>query len=62
MEWNRARDFFREMESENQLILDAAGEGIYGINLEGKTTFVNMARRRCWAGPRRICLVRTSTP
>lgn len=43
MEWNRARDFFREMESENQLILDAAGEGIYGINLEGKTTFVNRA-------------------
>lgn len=43
MEWNRARDFFREMEDENRLILDAAGEGIYGINLEGKTTFVNNA-------------------
>lgn len=43
LEWNRARDFFREMESENRLILDAAGEGIYGINLEGKTTFVNNA-------------------
>lgn len=43
MEWNRARDFFREMESDNQLLLDAAGEGIYGINLEGKTTFVNRA-------------------
>ncbi len=43
MEWNRARDFFREMENENRLILDAAGEGIYGINLEGKTTFVNNA-------------------
>jgi PAS domain S-box-containing protein len=43
MEWNRARNFFREMESENRLILDAAGEGIYGVNLEGKTTFVNNA-------------------
>ncbi len=43
MEWNRAKDFFREMENENRLILDAAGEGIYGINLEGKTTFVNNA-------------------
>lgn len=43
MEWDRARDFFREMENENRLILDAAGEGIYGINLEGKTTFVNNA-------------------
>jgi PAS domain S-box-containing protein len=43
MEWDRARDFFREMENENRLILDAAGEGIYGINLEGKTTFVNKA-------------------
>lgn len=43
MEWNRARDFFQEMERENRLILDAAGEGIYGIDLEGKTTFVNNA-------------------
>ena len=43
MEWNRAKDFFREMENKNRLILDAAGEGIYGINLEGKTTFVNDA-------------------
>lgn len=42
-EWDRVRDFFREMENENRLILDAAGEGIYGINLEGKTTFVNNA-------------------
>ena len=43
MEWNRARAFFAEMENENRLILDAAGEGIYGINLEGKATFVNNA-------------------
>jgi len=43
MEWKRARVFFAEMENENRLILDAAGEGIYGINLEGKATFVNNA-------------------
>ena len=43
MEWNRAHDFFQEMESQNKLILDAAGEGIYGVDLDGKTTFVNNA-------------------
>lgn len=43
MEWNRAHDFFQEMESQNRLILDAAGEGIYGVDLDGKTTFVNNA-------------------
>lgn len=43
MEWNRAHNFFLEMESQNRLILDAAGEGIYGVDLEGKTTFVNNA-------------------
>lgn len=42
-EWNRAHDFFQEMESQNRLILDAAGEGIYGVDLDGKTTFVNNA-------------------
>lgn len=45
-EWNKARHFFREMENENRLILDAAGEGIYGVNLEGKTTFVNNAAQQ----------------
>jgi PAS domain S-box-containing protein len=30
----------------NQLILRAAGEGIYGVNAEGKTTFVNPAAAR----------------
>lgn len=43
MEWNRIYGFFRELESQNQLILEAAGEGIYGINTEGKATFVNPA-------------------
>lgn len=42
-EWKRAESFFAELERQNQLILNAAGEGIYGVNAEGKTTFVNRA-------------------
>jgi len=42
-EWQRAQAFFSELERQNQLILDAAGEGIYGVNADGKTTFVNRA-------------------
>jgi len=45
-EWQRVARFFREVERENQLILRAAGEGIYGVNAEGKTTFVNPAAER----------------
>ncbi|MFO8127750.1 sigma-54 interaction domain-containing protein [Yoonia sp.] len=43
LEWQRAQSFFSELERQNQLILDAAGEGIYGVNADGKTTFVNGA-------------------
>ena len=43
MEWKRAEEFFTELERRNQLILNAAGEGIYGISTEGKATFVNRA-------------------
>ncbi|MFK7745921.1 MAG: sigma 54-interacting transcriptional regulator [Roseobacter sp.] len=43
MEWQRAQVFFSELERQNQLILNAAGEGIYGVNANGKTTFVNRA-------------------
>ncbi|WP_090595582.1 sigma 54-interacting transcriptional regulator [Pelagibacterium luteolum] len=42
-EWRRAERFFREIERENQLILAAAGEGIFGVNADGDTTFVNPA-------------------
>lgn len=42
-EWRRAERFFREIERENQMILSAAGEGIYGVNTDGITTFVNPA-------------------
>ncbi len=43
VEWQRTQGFFAELERQNQLILNAAGEGIYGVNAEGKTTFVNRA-------------------
>lgn len=42
-EWKRAESFFADLERRNQLILNAAGEGIYGLNAEGKATFVNRA-------------------
>ena len=45
-EWQRVERVFRDIERENRLILRAAGEGIYGVNAEGKTTFVNPAAER----------------
>jgi PAS domain S-box-containing protein len=45
-EWQRAERVFRDIERENRLILRAAGEGIYGVNAEGKTTFVNPVAER----------------
>jgi len=45
-EWQRAERFFQDIERENRLILNAAGDGIYGVNREGITTFVNPAAER----------------
>ena len=42
----KADQMFRELERGNKLILDAAGEGIYGVNKLGETTFVNPAAER----------------
>ena len=36
-------DKLRKLEQRNQLILDAAGEGIYGLDKQGHTTFANVA-------------------
>ncbi|MEE9594734.1 MAG: PAS domain S-box protein, partial [Candidatus Hydrothermarchaeales archaeon] len=38
-----AEEVFAELSLKNELILEAAGEGIYGLDLEGRTTFVNPA-------------------
>ena len=40
-EHKRTEAALRESQERNRLILDSAGEGIYGLNLKGKTTFVN---------------------
>ncbi|MGD9785619.1 MAG: sigma 54-interacting transcriptional regulator [Hyphomicrobiaceae bacterium] len=45
-EWQRAERFFREIEQRHRLILAAAGEGIFGVDAEGITTFVNPAAER----------------
>ena len=45
-EWRRTERLFAEIETENRLILSAAGEGIYGVDAEGLTTFVNPAAQR----------------
>jgi len=49
--WRRAEALFREIEQENRLILHAAGEGIFGVNAEGITTFLNPAAERILGWP-----------
>lgn len=41
--WQRTERVFQNIERQNQLILRAAGDGIFGVNAEGHTTFVNPA-------------------
>ncbi|CAO4177972.1 Transcriptional regulator, Fis family [Methylorubrum aminovorans] len=50
-EWQRMERIFRDIERGNRLILRAAGEGIYGVNAEGVTTFVNPAAERMLGWP-----------
>jgi len=52
LEWRRVEELFKDMERENQLILHAVGEGIYGVDAEGRTTFVNPAAEQMlgWRG------------
>ena len=39
--WNET--VFEEIERQNQLLLSAVGDGIYGVDLNGNSTFVNQA-------------------
>jgi len=39
LEWRRVAELFKDMERENQLILHAVGEGIYGVDAEGGSLF-----------------------
>ncbi len=42
-EARQAEAALEELRRQNELILEAAGEGIYGLDLDGNTTFVNPA-------------------
>ena len=44
-EHQRVERLFRDIENQNKLILNAAGEGIYGVNADGITTFVESCSR-----------------
>lgn len=41
--WHKNETVFEEIERQNQLLLTAVGDGIYGVDDQGKTTFVNIA-------------------
>lgn len=42
-QWLRDEQYFKDIEREYRLILAAAGEGIYGVSVNGLTTFLNPA-------------------
>ncbi|MDN2662054.1 sigma 54-interacting transcriptional regulator [Psychromonas sp. 14N.309.X.WAT.B.A12] len=42
-QWDTDETVFEQIERQNQLLLTAVGDGIYGVDCEGKTTFVNAA-------------------
>ncbi|MCO6427383.1 sigma 54-interacting transcriptional regulator [Nitrosomonas communis] len=42
-EYSRAINQFNRLQTTHELILNAVGEGIYGVDCEGNTTFVNEA-------------------
>jgi PAS domain S-box-containing protein len=45
-ERKQAKASLERLSRQNELILNSAGEGIYGLNSQGKTTFVNPAAAR----------------
>jgi PAS domain S-box-containing protein len=45
-EHKRADETLEQLRRQNELILNAAGEGIYGLDTQGNTTFVNPAAAR----------------
>ncbi|MBO1923410.1 sigma 54-interacting transcriptional regulator [Thiomicrorhabdus sp. 6S3-12] len=40
-EWKTVEGFFEEFELTNSLILNAVGEGVYGVDINGNATFLN---------------------
>lgn len=45
-EYSRAVNQFNQLQKMHELILNAVGEGIYGVDAQGNTTFVNEAATR----------------
>jgi PAS domain S-box-containing protein len=45
-ERKRAEETIRQLSSQRELLLSSAGEGIYGLDLQGNTTFINPAAAR----------------
>ncbi len=41
--YQQLEQYSEQLQQQNELILDAAGEGIYGLDCDGNTTFVNPA-------------------
>ncbi len=48
----KSNDELRRLQTRHQLILDSAGEGVYGLDTDGNTTFANAAATRIlgWHG------------
>ncbi|MFR0713511.1 PAS domain S-box protein [Pseudomonas putida] len=44
--WERIGQVFERIQQQNRLILGAVGEGIYGLDTRGQTTFINPAAER----------------
>ncbi|WP_440874221.1 sigma 54-interacting transcriptional regulator [Thalassotalea sp. PLHSN55] len=44
--WNKNETIFQEIERQNSLLLSAVGDGIYGVDAKGHTTFVNDAAEK----------------
>jgi diguanylate cyclase (GGDEF)-like protein/PAS domain S-box-containing protein len=42
-ERKRAEEALRQLSRQNEMLLNSAGEGIFGLDLQGKTTFINPA-------------------
>jgi len=43
LEWRRLESMYKQAESMNELILNSAGDGIFGVDYAGNTTFMNPA-------------------
>jgi diguanylate cyclase (GGDEF)-like protein/PAS domain S-box-containing protein len=42
-ERKRSEESLRQLSRQNEMVLNSAGEGIFGLDLQGKTTFINPA-------------------